>query len=729
MTTASLRSRLPRFSGILNDRTEESLRLRVLILLTTGWVALAFNWVTGDYVIPGAAVILTTLGHWTSWRWRYSPLGVRSTVIVVAVAGLAVFSQDDFISAITADRLPIAGFLLMISGVASFGIKTRGGLYALMILSGIVLFFVSERAFDQTFVGFLIVFIGLFLTFHAMAFLEDQISIARVHWPEGQLGRFWFWLGIVGGGLIVCSALAFALMPPDFRGRPGSQRVGVVPFMGEGGFSQTDAPPNTAGPIQPEGGADGDTDPSAAGVSELTQPGQGLDAPSMEQLAQGFEGQQVSGDPRDVVMRVRSPVTSYWRGRIFDRFDGAQWKISVDPPTSLRRRTNENFYWQAFFIEQDQPGALFVGYDGRRVLLPDEIRSRGRLEAGDIYSALSQRPVLETRAMQTERIGTPGGRYLQLPEESDRYLRDLSFEITEEARSSFEVLWLIVSYMRQNHTYDPTAPNQLQLSPGGIERFLQPGTSGTSIDFATATVLLARATGLPARLAAGYLPGRFDPFSGTHRVRNRDAHAWAEINFRTAGWVSFDGTPRPELEVFQSGEFADFGGTSFIFQTRVGGGLYRVIQEGTSNVVDDISQALQGQAGLVRGVVAAIGVVAVIATIIWLVVRRARRVRGPRWRYTRLPGGARRDILKTYAGVERLVRRRGLDPRGASQTVGEYTSLAARRLIVIEEDLRWFARAAWVAAYDPSEPSPEMAKEASVRFERLNGLDLNPSEA
>ena len=75
------------------------------------------------------------------------------------------------------------------------------------------------------------------------------------------------------------------------------------------------------------------------------------------------------------------------------------------------------------------------------------------------------------------------------------------------------------------------------------------------------------------------------------------------------------------------------------------------------------------------------------------------------------------------------MRRRGLDPRGASQTVGEYTSLAARRLIVIEEDLRWFARAAWVAAYDPSEPSPEMAKEASVRFERLNGLDLNPSEA
>ncbi len=729
MTTAILRRRLPRFSGILNDRTEESLRLRVLILLTTAWVAVALGWVTGDYIIPGAAVVLSTLGHWTSWRWRYSPLGVRSTVIVVAVAGLAVFSQDDFISAITSDRLPIAGFLLMISALASFGIKTRGGLYALMILSGIVLFFVSERAFDQTFVGFLIVFIGLFLTFHAMAFLEDQISAARVHWPEGQLGRFWFWLGIVGGGLIVCSALAFALMPPDFRGRPGAQRVGVVPFMGEGGFAQTDAPPNAAGPIQPEGGTDGETDPSAAGVSEQTQPGQGLDLPSMEQFAQGFQGQQVGGDPSDVVMRVRSPVTSYWRGRIFDRFIDGQWKIAADLPTSLRRRNNENFYWHAFFLEQDQPGHLFVGYDGRRVLLPDEIRERGRLEAGDIYSALSQRPVLETRVMQSARIGTPGQRYLLLPAESDRFLRNLSFEITQEARSSFEVLWLIVSYMRQNHTYDPTVANQLQLSAGGIERFLQPGTSGTSMDFATATVLLARATGLPARLAVGYLPGRFDPFSGTHRVRNRDAHAWAEINFRTTGWVSFDGTPRPELEVFQSGEFADFGGTSFIFQTRVGGGLYRAIQEGTTSVVDDVAQALEGQAGVVRVVAAAIAVVAVVATIVWLIMRRARRVRGPRWRYTRLPGGARRDILKTYNRVERLMRRRGLDPRSASQTVGEYTSLAARRLTAVEEDLRWFARAAWVAAYDPSEPTAEMAEEASARFERLKRLDLNPSEA
>ncbi len=47
----------------------------------------------------------------------------------------------------------------------------------------------SELAFDPSFAGFLIVFTGLFLTFSAMTFMEDESSVAWVHWPEGQLGH------------------------------------------------------------------------------------------------------------------------------------------------------------------------------------------------------------------------------------------------------------------------------------------------------------------------------------------------------------------------------------------------------------------------------------------------------------------------------------------------------------------------------------------------------------
>ena len=123
-------------------------------------------------------------------RVRRAPLSYRSILIVVSIVGLLTATRGDFLDAITGDRLPVAGYLLLISSIACFGLKTRGGLYAQLTLSGLVLFFVSERAFDQTLAGFLIVFLGLFMTFFAIAFMEDQLRIAKSHWPEGQLGRF-----------------------------------------------------------------------------------------------------------------------------------------------------------------------------------------------------------------------------------------------------------------------------------------------------------------------------------------------------------------------------------------------------------------------------------------------------------------------------------------------------------------------------------------------------------
>ena len=67
------------------------------------------------------------------------------------------------------------------------------------------------------------------------------------------------------------------------------------------------------------------------------------------------------------------------------------------------------------------------------------------------------------------------------------------------------------------------------------------------MDYATATVMLARASGLPSRLALGYLPGIREPLSGAYMVRESDAHAWAEVYFADQGWVPVDSAPRPTL--------------------------------------------------------------------------------------------------------------------------------------------------------------------------------------
>jgi len=66
--------------------------------------------------------------------------------------------------------------------------------------------------------------------------------------------------------------------------------------------------------------------------------------------------------------------------------------------------------------------------------------------------------------------------------------------------------------------------------------------------YATAMVVMARATGLPARLAVGYASGEFDPANNRYVVTAADAHSWVEIYFPGVGWVPFEPTGgRPEI--------------------------------------------------------------------------------------------------------------------------------------------------------------------------------------
>jgi transglutaminase-like putative cysteine protease len=65
---------------------------------------------------------------------------------------------------------------------------------------------------------------------------------------------------------------------------------------------------------------------------------------------------------------------------------------------------------------------------------------------------------------------------------------------------------------------------------------------GYCVQFATAMIMMARAQGIPARMAIGFLPG--EPV-GTDKyiVKASDAHAWPELFFQGYGWLRFEPTP------------------------------------------------------------------------------------------------------------------------------------------------------------------------------------------
>ena len=115
--------------------------------------------------------------------------------------------------------------------------------------------------------------------------------------------------------------------------------------------------------------------------------------------------------------------------------------------------------------------------------------------------------------------------------------------ITRGATSQCAQAELIEQYLRSdNFTFSAEAPSGATLART-IE-LLQVGedpSAGTSEQFATAFALLARASGMDARVAVGFRPG--EAADDVHRVHASDAYAWVEVRFGRLGWVSFDPTP------------------------------------------------------------------------------------------------------------------------------------------------------------------------------------------
>ncbi len=64
---------------------------------------------------------------------------------------------------------------------------------------------------------------------------------------------------------------------------------------------------------------------------------------------------------------------------------------------------------------------------------------------------------------------------------------------------------------------------------------------GYCVQFASAMIMMARAAGVPARMAIGFLPGVAR--EGLYTVTASDAHSWPELYFPGAGWVRFEPTP------------------------------------------------------------------------------------------------------------------------------------------------------------------------------------------
>ena len=100
---------------------------------------------------------------------------------------------------------------------------------------------------------------------------------------------------------------------------------------------------------------------------------------------------------------------------------------------------------------------------------------------------------------------------------------------------------VIADFFARDFRYSLFLGNQTN-SISAFEEFLYSRHSGHCEYFATATTLLLRTAGVPARYVVGYVVDEYSESEGLYVVRARHAHAWTEA-YVDGVWRSIDNTP------------------------------------------------------------------------------------------------------------------------------------------------------------------------------------------
>jgi len=97
-------------------------------------------------------------------------------------------------------------------------------------------------------------------------------------------------------------------------------------------------------------------------------------------------------------------------------------------------------------------------------------------------------------------------------------------------------------YLRSNFEYSLNTPTP-PLEQDPVAWFLRTKPPAHCEFFASALAALCRASGIDARVVAGYMTNEMEPQRGHYIVRASNAHAWVEVNTSPGSWRVFDGTP------------------------------------------------------------------------------------------------------------------------------------------------------------------------------------------
>ncbi len=439
------------------------------------------------------------------------------------------------------------------------------------------------------------------------------------------------------------------------------------------------------------------------------------------------------------VFSVRSSQRSYWRLTALGTFDGTVWssggrfgRAQGDLPEVSAPRPSlavvQDFrisglaaIWlpAAFHPTAVRARDTQVRWDGESATLI--IDTDAETSDGIEYRVESAVPRLSR-----EDLDRPGGRlpsritdrYLDLPASFPTEVANLAATVTGSG-TPYQRALRLQDYFRDNFTYDLSGTGAGH-SDQAIEEFLD-AKRGYCEQFAGTYAAMARAVGLPARVAVGFTPGDLGP-SGRYVVRGKHAHAWPEIYFDGVGWVPFEPTPgrgNPGAEAFtgvpeqQEGGVPGTGTTTTAPATTAPVATGATLQTRPFNELETrpgaAAPADSGPSVWPGRLVRAVGATA-LAALLWVVGLAATR-RTRHWLRRRAARTPAQRITVAWAEGAEAVAASGSSAQ-PSETHREFAGRAAPHLGATAAPLQRLAELAGVAAWSAEDPDPEMAEEA-----------------
>ncbi len=232
---------------------------------------------------------------------------------------------------------------------------------------------------------------------------------------------------------------------------------------------------------------------------------------------------------RNMWVSRRSPF-----GELRSSAEGSAWHIAEEP----ERVSSVSI---AAYLP-DGKGLLAVPGGTRRLDdLPVEAVYRNRLGA---LKVLRGPEVVNYRARYVPDDfidAAPDAADLTVPRELRSLFGELSERLGLDAGQDRDAVERVRAYFSRGFTYTL----KLQAPRDGatpLADFLLRTRSGQCEYYATATVLLLRAAGIPARYATGYAVREYSELEERYVVRRRHAHTWALV-WVNGGWRDLDTTP------------------------------------------------------------------------------------------------------------------------------------------------------------------------------------------